>query len=169
MADLSTPEGAFRTAQSAIARDDWETFYSTLDPRDVRVLVRNGLGIILNFGLVNEAFQATCTESGFPLTPLLEAYRRGDGRQVRETIDSGLDSVADLPVFSALLERHTRQHSGSGSVARSLFQGEHLEDLEVEGSRAWATRFDSRGEVDPIGFTRRSEEWLIRLFARHRR
>lgn len=164
----STPEAAFRTAQGALAQGDWQTFFSLLDPREVRTITRNGLNVILNFGLIDEIFQTACAEGGFPLDSLREGHRRGDTKQVREAIDSGLRSVSDLPAFSALVERHIRQHHGGGSVAATLFQGEHLEDLEVEGNRAWATRHDSLGAGDPIGFTCTAGQWRIRLFAQRR-
>jgi hypothetical protein len=75
--------------------------------------------------------------------------------------------VHDLPRFAAALERTLRAAGGGGgSVSARLFVDEWLEDLSVAGPEGWATRRNSGGLSEDIGFTRRGGAWYIRIVAK---
>jgi len=77
-------------------------------------------------------------------------------------------ATSDLPAFSAALERLVRERLGGGSVSTRLFLDETLENLQIDGNQAWATRRFSNGSDEDIGFIKRRQGWRIRLFARRR-
>jgi hypothetical protein len=86
-------------------------------------------------------------------------------REYTTTLKDGLRSVQDLACFTAGMERLTRTVVGGGSISSSLFAGEVLEDVAVEGNRGWGTRRSEFGTED-IGFVQKRGVWYIRLFAR---
>jgi hypothetical protein len=91
---------------------------------------------------------------------LVKAYQQGK--------KDALDAVADLPAFTAAMERAVRADGSGGSVSARLFVGETLEQVSVEGARAWGTRRLADSAAEDVGFVRRKTVWYIRLFARRR-
>ncbi|NEX22777.1 hypothetical protein G3480_21140 [Thiorhodococcus mannitoliphagus] len=76
-------------------------------------------------------------------------------RALDRAIDACLGSITDLAAFTAQIERLKRATLGGGSVSRSLFVGEHLSDVRVDGKKATALRQQQGGESEPIAFVQK--------------
>jgi hypothetical protein len=85
------------------------------------------------------------------------------------TLKRALKSVPDLPGLTAGLERRMREVVGGGSVACDLFVNETLEDIVIEGTKAWAVRVMDGGYTEDVGFVQRRGGWYIQLMARRPR
>jgi hypothetical protein len=182
----STPEEAFTAAREAIARQDWDAFFVCLDPGDVRRVARNGLArlgrdariealcreagveqalldrvkkLASQMGAAAEATLSGGSDASLSLKALVEAHRKA-----LEAVVKGVPEIAGL---AAALERHLRATVGGGSVSSSLFLGETLEAVRVDGNLAWGTRRLERG-TESVGFVLSRGEWRVRLFARPR-
>jgi hypothetical protein len=83
-------------------------------------------------------------------------------------IDACLRSIEDLAAFTAQIERLKRATLGGGSVSCSLFFGEHLSDVRVEGKKAMALRQQPGGERVPIAFVQTRGQWAIRFLSKVR-
>ncbi|MCC7125737.1 MAG: hypothetical protein IT178_12875 [Acidobacteria bacterium] len=77
-----------------------------------------------------------------------------------------LTAAPDLPGLTAALEQHLRATAGGGSVSSSLFVGETLHDVDIDGSKAWGRRSIRPGWSEDIAFVRTKGAWRIRLFAK---
>ncbi len=162
------PEETFAEAQAAMECRDWEAFFACFAPGDVRKFVRNGVSIVLLMA-DDEAFGALCEAHRFETQELRAANATADAKLYSQALRKALRRVPDLTAFAAALERHTRGRMGGGSVSASLFLGETLEDLVIEGDRAWATRRITPDFTEDVGFEKRGGVWFIRLFARRPR
>jgi hypothetical protein len=86
--------------------------------------------------------------------------------EYQKSLASTLRAVTDLAGFTAALERTLRAESGGGSLSTRLFVGEVIEDVSITGTKAWATRRDTSGHTEDVGFVRRKGEWYIRPLAK---
>jgi hypothetical protein len=84
----------------------------------------------------------------------------------QQTLKQTLKAVPDLPRFTAALESALRAAAGGGSVSSRLFADEVLENVSIEGSKAWATRRSAQSRSEDIAFVRRQGLWSLRLFAK---
>jgi len=182
---MSTPEETFAAAQAAMERGDWDELFACLEPGDVGRVVKNGLS-----GLGRDVrVEELCREAG--VEPALVDSARALAAQMataaqaclagdmaaslrlkelveghRLALDAIIKAASDIATLAAGLERHLRATAGGGSVSSSLFAGERLEQLRVDGDRASATRRRAGGSTERIAFVRRDDRWRIRLFAR---
>ena len=182
---MSTPEETFAVAHAAIEKGDWDALFACLDPGDVRRVVRNGLSglgrddrveelcreagveqalldsakaLASRMGTAAQACLTGDTDASFALKELVEAHRRA--------LDAIIRAASDIAALAAGLERHLRATIGGGSISSSLFVGERLEEVRVDGKQASATRRRDDGATERVVFVRRGGRWLIRLFAR---
>lgn len=189
--ERETPEAVFATAQSAIARGDWEAFFACLDRPELLRIAKNGVGLMIA-GPPEPGTQSLCATHGFPIDDVRARGQRivesagaivanptrpPDAATMREqssrhkalvddytdAIESSLGAVPDLAAFTAALERHMRAGGGGGSVSSRLFVGETLTDLVVEGKKARGKRRLDGGAVEDIAFARKTDGWHIRL------
>lgn len=79
----------------------------------------------------------------------------------QSAVENGLADVDDLPGFAAATEDRMRSVMGGGSISSSLFVGETLTDVILDGRKAWATRLERGRERDDIGFVRKRDAWKI--------
>ena len=86
-------------------------------------------------------------------------------QRYQRTLKDMIQAVPDLARFTAGLERMLREESGGGSVSTRLFVGEQLENISIEGSKAWADRRITNGQSETVGFVKRKGSWYIHLFA----
>jgi hypothetical protein len=66
----------------------------------------------------------------------------------------------ELAHLDAALERAI----GGGSVSARLFTGEVVEDVQINGTKAWGVRRGANGFREDVGFVRKKGLWYIRLF-----
>jgi hypothetical protein len=160
----ATPEGTFAEAQQAIQQGNWDGFFRCLTATDLKRLLKNGISLGLAAGDVS-AFQSICTSFGLSLEELHTAWATGQSRQYEKALADGLQPVADLPGLMAEIERYTRKTRGGGSVSGSLFAGDQIHTMELEGDRAWTILQINTTISQPLGFELWHGQWLIRLFA----
>lgn len=183
----TTPEEAFAAAQAAISRQDWDAFFACIDPGDLRRVVKNGLARLGRDRRIEEL----CREAGVEqalIDPVKQlASRMGRAAQAalggggdaslalkglvdahKKALDALVKAVQAIDTLAAALERHLRATAGGGSVSSSLFLGDTLEAVRVDGNTAWGTRRSATGATESVGFVRRAGEWQVRLFARPR-
>jgi hypothetical protein len=79
-----------------------------------------------------------------------------------DVIKTCLGSVKDLAAFTAGGERLKRERMGGGSVSSTLFVGDRLTDVAVEGNRAKGTRLLKGGAKEPIVFVRKKGLWYVK-------
>ncbi|AFL73440.1 hypothetical protein [Thiocystis violascens] len=79
-----------------------------------------------------------------------------------------LGFVTDLAAFTAKAERLKRATMGGGSVSSSLFVGESLVDVRVEGKKATGIRRMQNGWSEPIAFVQRRDQWSIKFLPKRR-
>ena len=89
-------------------------------------------------------------------------------KQLDELAERCLASVDDVPLFVARSERVLRAKLGGGLVSSSLFQGEQLLNVTVNGAKAVGTRHRPRGSDEQLGFALRRGVWHIKLFGKPR-
>ncbi len=184
----SSPSLVFEFAQRAMQAGDWETFFSCVRPSDLRSLA----GMVMHLATIDPAAfgiaaadgvsgssidllrcarddvaeSATVFQPGSPPVPdMLE--RSNAHRQLVLRLDAvaaaAVKEATDLPGFMAAMERHRRQTEGGGSVSSTLFVGDTISDIRIEGTRATATRRFPNGVEEPIGFEQRRGQWTIAL------
>jgi hypothetical protein len=170
-------------------RGDWEAFFQCLDRSDLLPLAKMDIAGIPNG---DEALAALCAEAGIPATalenvktfadeilasaqammraPAADAYHRhGDlVKRLDKAMDTCLKSVTDLALFTAKAERLKRAKMGGGSVSSSLFVGETLTDVVVEGKKAKGTRWRKGGSTEPIAFVQNKGLWAIKFMLKGR-
>jgi hypothetical protein len=183
----TTPEEAFAAAQAAIARQDWDAFFACLDPGDVRRVVKNGLArlgrdrrieeLCRDVGVEQALLDPVKTFAGRMANAAHAALAGGSDESLalrglvdahKRALDALVKGVQAIDRLAAALERHLREAAGGGSVSSSLFVGDTLEAVRVDGNTAWGARRSASGAVESVGFVRRAGEWQVRLFARPR-
>lgn len=181
--ERESPQAVFATAQAAIARGDWETFFACLDQTELLRIAKNGVGFLLA-GPPDPAVAALCATHRFPLDDarargqrIVDSAKAMRGPSTREQpmrhkdlvddysdgIEKGLKALPDLAGFTAGLERHMRSGGGGGSVSSRLLVGETLRDMVVEGTKARGKRQLGGGAVEDIAFVQKKDGWSIRL------
>jgi hypothetical protein len=191
-----TPEETFTEAREAMERGDWEGVFACLDPADVAKIAKNTFArFLLASGSAGDVFIQICARHGIseatlgdlrgrglaitesarlPMAPagatMLEQSMRHQQlvKAYQQAQEDALAAVIDLPAFAAAMERAVRADGSGGSVSSTLFVGETLEQVSIEGARAWATRRMAGAATEEVGFVRRKTAWYIRLFARRR-
>lgn len=195
----STPQETFAEAQAAMSRGDWEGVFACLDPDDLVTIANNSVArfMMVSSGPAADRFNALCAEHGIPAETLttvrslaeqithravsvvssddpaamMEESRRHHQIVLahRAALKQLVKSAPDIARFTAALERELRVDGGGGSVSPRLFVGESLENVSIEGAKAWASRRVGPGELEDVGFRRRKSGWVIRLFAKRPR
>jgi hypothetical protein len=97
-------------------------------------------------------------QNGFQHWQIVDAYN--------QSLKALLRSASNLADLTATFEQDMRAIIGGGSVSSRLFVDEQLENLVIEGNRAWATRRMQHGWAEDIGFIRRKGVWYIKLIAK---
>lgn len=180
-----SPDAVFATAQSALAVDDLARAFVCFDRTDIVKIAGNSVRALsgadpgvddlferFGFGTLAELRDLTdrMAASAALLVDDRSSYDSAAHRQMakdyEEAVTDGMRGVTDLPGFAAAMEERMRVVVGGGSISSSLFRGETLDDVVVDGNKAWATRTERGSEVDDIGFVRRRDGWRIKLFAR---
>jgi hypothetical protein len=186
-------EGVFADAQSAMERGDWDAFFRCLDRRSLLKIAKNSFQGIVNsdidqdmlnrHGISIEVIQRiratwqslamSAAEVVGTIDPGAKTQKSLDHKQAVDAYDKYLDdtleSVADLPGFTATLERAMRASLGGGSVAADMFIGETLQDIAITGKTAWAMRRIEGGYSEDLKFVQQQGQWRIQLLARGRR
>jgi hypothetical protein len=191
----TTPEETFAEARAAMERGDWEGVFACLDADNLRRIGENSIGRFLAGGeSAVSAFVALCGEHGVPREPVT-ALRSGLGRMaessravtasmsdpaamMRESrrhqdnvaaytlaVKETLKAAPDLARFTAALERAL----GGGSVSSRLFVDEVVEDVQVDGTKAWGVRRGPNGFREDVGFVRKKGIWYVRVFGKRPR
>lgn len=162
------PHTLFKKAQHALKQGDWDVFYACLDRKDVLLLARNSLNVMLS-GPPDQALQALYERFDFPIAALEAALANQDWTLFKAQMNRGLRGINNLPTFAAALERHARRLRGGGSVSSSLFAEESLQEVEVRGKHAWGMRYHPTSAPEPVGFVEKKGQWYVRLLARRPR
>ena len=191
-----TPEETFAEAREAMERGDWEGVFACLDPADIATIAANSFArFLMASGSAADVFLQICARHGLseetlrdlrarghaitesarvPMPPpgpaMLEQSKRHQQlvKAYQQAREDALAAVADLPAFTGAMERAIRADGSGGSVASTLFVGETLEQVSIEGAKAWGTRRMAGAATEEVGFVRRKASWYIRLFARRR-
>jgi len=197
---LDDPIAVFVGAQDAMERGDLAAFFGHLDRKDLIRLGANAVaGLLAASGAAD--LSRLCEEHAVPSAAIeavrgllrdvvasAERMRAGGGpsaraasdahrrlvRQYEKALAGLVGGVSSLPDFVAGAAAAFRRANGGGIVSSSLFLGERLEDVAVEGDRGWATRVGETASgtryTEDVGFLRdRSGAWRIRLFAKRPR
>lgn len=191
----TTPEETFAEARAAMERGDWEGVFSCLDGDNLARIGENSIGRFLVGGeRAIEDFAALCGEHG--ITPdTVAALRTGlhrmsesgrativnasdptammqHSRQHQENVKAyrlalkaTLKAAPNRPAFIAALERAL----GGGSISARLLVGEVVENVEIDGARAWGVRHGANGFREDVGFVRKKGLWYLRLFGQRPR
>jgi len=93
---------------------------------------------------------------------------RDEGAALDAGLKRALKRAKELGLLTAALEEAMRACCGGGAITSSLFVGERLEELVVEGDKAWARRRQGQWD-EAVGFVRGRGGWLIKLKARRPR
>ena len=192
----TSPATVFDDARAAMERGDWNAFFACLDRDALVRIAENSFKGLINRDtawlralcaefsfpadvidrlqgveqtmarLAEEklklAFSATMPANA---AEILLGHRHAF-REYEKILTRALKSVPDLPAFTAALERRMRAVVGGGSISATMFVGETLEDVVVEGKKAWATRRMSEGWTEDIGFVEKGGAWYIKILAR---
>lgn len=188
-----SPESVFATAKNAIERGDWETFFNCLDRTDLMRLAAMGIPVdeeadssefmqCVEYGIpVEELYAARKladdirisayammthqeTSSSAQQDMVQRSMRhRGLVKSLDNAIKTCLRSVTDIAAFTAMAERRKREKMGGGSVRSTLFVGEILKDVIVEGKKASGTRLMKGGWREPIRFVQKKGRWYIKF------
>jgi hypothetical protein len=190
----TTPEDAFAEARAAMERGDWEGVFACLEPDNLRRIGDNSIGHFMNGGeRAHDAFAALCDEHGVPpdkvaalrsglermaesgRAPIVRsdpaammqqsAHHQQNVMAYRLALKETLKAAPNLPGFVAALERAL----GGVSFSTRLFVGEVVENVQIDGARAWGTRRGPNGLQEDVGFVRKKGMWLIKLFGQRPR
>jgi hypothetical protein len=165
----TSPAVVFEEAQGAMAEGDWVTFFGCLDRHDLQRLISNGISLSLTFQQGHQAvLEAECQKHDFPLAEVVTFWNARQSKPYQKAVDSALKRVADWPGFMATLEQHTRRCCGGGSVSSSLFVGEQLRNVALQGDQARGICKITADFSEPVGFVCRKGRWFIRLFVGRR-
>ncbi len=191
-----SPEEVFAEAQAAMERGDRAGCFVLLHADDLIRIATHALRALLpQEGEAAARLEALCAGHGLPdgtlaaarerwrqLLALAEEVRRlppteaaEASRRLRDegaALDAGLKRALkrakELGLLTAALEEAMRACCGGGAITSSLFVGERLEELVVEGDKAWARRRQGQWD-EAVGFVRGRGGWLIKLKARRPR
>lgn len=185
---LTTPAETFAEAQAAMTNGNWDGFFGTLDRDDLMKIAANGVNRLVGQGpsgaVILRDLGAEHSINAEMVAELIAGVERivssapaatpsADHRAIvggyEDLLKRMLKGIADPGRFAAALERTFRAAGSGGSVSSSLFVGERLEGVEIDGNRAWGTRRLAGGEDEDIGFVKRRGGWFIRLSARRPR
>lgn len=188
----TTPEETFAEARAAMERGDWEGVFACLEADNLRRIGENSIGRFVAGGdSAVDAFVALCGESGVPLDKVSALRTRlqrmaESGRAAlahgsdpaammqhsvrhqenvmayRLALKETLKAAPNLPGFTAALERAL----GGGSISARLFIDEVVENVQIEGAKAWGIRRGPNGFHEDVGFVRKKAVWYIRLFGK---
>lgn len=89
-------------------------------------------------------------------------------RAHEKAIEACLKSVTNLAAFTAAAERLKRAVFGGGSVSSTLFVGESLRDITVDGQKASGVRRMKGGWEEAIAFVQKKGQWYVKLLPRAR-
>lgn len=185
MSQLS-PLDVFSEAQSAMARGDYDTFFKCFNNSDLMGIAKNSVSRLMSsddtFSALREILgQHSVSHASFDnmlekLTEMIDSssppidddYRQRQQRvkAFNNAMSTMLKSAANLAGLTAALEKAMRSMRHAGSVSRSLFIDEVLEQIVIEDNKAWATRKIASGHSEDIGFIKKKGQWYIRLMAR---
>jgi len=84
-------------------------------------------------------------------------------QETQEAMREALALVADLDGFIAELVARVQGSGRAAGLPSTLFLGETLEQVIVDGDRARATRTVRGAPIAELEFVRRRGEWLVRL------
>ena len=185
--DDGPPEAVFATAKAALGVGDLAGAFACFDRADLLKIAGNSVRAL---SAIDDDLGEACDRFGFDLDSLRDmrqltdrmaasaallsvdpasfdsdAHRRM-ATDYESVVKDGFRTVTDLPGLAAALERRMRTVTGGGSIATSLFAGESLTAVSVDGKKAWATRVEGGRNIDDIGFVRKRDGWKIKLFAR---
>lgn len=164
----NSPEAIFHEAQMAMENKDWDGFFACLDGNDLLRIGSNSVTLSLRPGHKDkERLRTICAKQDFPLESIEVAWQSPKDYKTR--LNAALKSVQNLAQFVAALERYNRDTIGGGSVSSTLFVGESLVGVKIEGKRAWAIRRIREDHSEDVGFVYKNGKWFIRLFARRPR
>ena len=199
---MRSPEQVFAEAQNARLRGDLPTFFRCFDRKDQLSLGSHALmgllgeeprvaaafdilrethaipaeGVDVQRALVRELAASAQRIRGLSPEARIEASSEHAVlvRRHQRSLDALVDSIPDLAAFLADAETTSRQLHGGGIVSSTLFVGEGLEQVTLQGDRGWGTRVgtSSAGKrwTEDVGFVRnRAGEWRIRLCAKRPR
>lgn len=185
----TTPEETFAEARAAMGRGDWEGVFACLEADNLRRLGENSIAHFMNAGdSTAGTFVALCGEHGVPpdkvstlrvrLQTMAESGRapivRSDPAAMmqqstrhqanvtayRLALKEMLKAAPNLAGFIAALERAL----GGVSFSTRLFIDEVVENVQIDGAKAWGTRRGPNGLQEDVGFVRKKGLWYIRLF-----
>lgn len=193
-----SPESVFATAKDAMERGDWETFFSCLDRTDLMRLAAMGIPVgeeadssdfrqCVEHGIPIEELNAVkklsddirisayammtdqeSSSSGQQDILQRSMHHRGLVKSLDNAIKTCLRSVTDIAAFTAMAERSKRVKTGGGSVSSTLFIGEILADVVVEGEKASGKRLMKGGWKEPIRFVQKKGRWYIKFMPKSR-
>ncbi|MBK1723617.1 hypothetical protein [Thiocystis violacea] len=104
-----------------------------------------------------------------PADLLQQSLRHRDlVKALNGAIATCLGCVTDLATFTAKAERLKRATLGGGSVSSSLFVGESLVDVRIEGKKARGIRRITRDWSEPIAFEQKRGQWFIKFLPNRR-
>jgi len=195
----STPEETFAEARSAMEHGDWDGFFACLVQDNLIRIAENSVGLFLNSsGSAAGIFDKLCHDNGIPKekidalrgcaehivrsaaesraaatnpATMLEHSRRHQQivAQYQNSLKETIKATPNLSSFVAAMERTFRAESGGGSVSSKLLVDEILDDVSVDGSKAWGKRRTSAGPAEDIGFVKKKGQWYVHLFAKPRK
>jgi hypothetical protein len=188
----TTPEETFAEAREAMERGDWEGVFACLESDNLMRIGQNSVAHFMNGGdRAMPTFVALCGEHGVPddkvsalrgalermaewgravmtrasdpAAMMQQSLRHRDnvkayGLALKET----LKAAPNLPAFTAALERSL----GGVSVSSRLFIDEVVENVHIDGTKAWGIRRGPNGFQEDVGFVRKKGVWFIRLFGK---
>lgn len=120
-----------------------------------------------------QALRGWRPEPGSPASPasLLnqQSLRHRDlVKALQKAVDNCLKSVPSLAAFTARAERLRRAKTGGGSVSSTLFVGDRLVDVKIEGTKASGTRRMKGGWEEPVSFVQRRGLWYVKFLPKER-
>ncbi len=192
----TSPAAVFTDARTAMERGDWKTFFACLDRGFLVRIAENSFKGLVNqdtaglhalcaefsipadvidrlrgvqrtmAGLADEIVKMTLSGT-MPANAaeIMLGHKQAVG-EYEKILTRALKSVPDLPAFTAALERRMRAVVGGGSISSTMFVGETLEDVVVEGKKAWATRRMSEDWTEDVGFVEKGGAWYIKIMAK---
>ena len=188
----TTPEETFAEARAAMEGGHWEGVFACLESDNLMRIGQNSVGHFMNGGDRSmQTFVALCGEHGVPsdkvsalrgaLEHMAEWGRAAMARasdpaaMMRQSLEhrdnvkaynlalkETLKAAPNLPAFTAALERSL----GGVSVSSRLFIDEVVENIQIDGTKAWGIRRGPNGFQEDVGFVRKKGVWFIHLFGK---
>ena len=152
-----SPHAVFGAAQVAIARRDWAGFFGCFEPRDLRRFAATALAAYAREMDTDDPWLAAhCLAHGASLN-LLGGLGGG-------AVRAALERLEDPAAFVAPLVARLQSAGRRCPVSTTLFLGETLEGLVLEGATACATRTLRGTSHGVVKFVRGTDGWRLRLF-----